>query len=569
MMRVTISAGILTVLFSLSANGAGDFLKDAAESGRALSEIRDEFGKISGDMEKSNVFDPGEIKQNNEQGEKIESTRELLTENVVKVLEKSVADPAQSATHYQEAYKGHQKVISSLEAIVGTAKAAGDNSLLQDYIAKLKELYARVEAQAKKESQNTKLSEADIDRYAVVAKETATLATLMPTDKTKRLIEDAAGDLDRKSATRALEKIGQAIKELEAADTQKANEIAELYNKQSQLNELAEKIDEHIKEVRSLKETTDSNKAMDALMKMDQTQRALAAMDNKAAAEDIKQAQKDLAENKVGDAMNDLKDAKKLLDAEKKALAQEIKAKMDQQAAQLAAIAKADETIKAAEQFSQQISALETKQQEALAQGQKQQGQEAQKAGQMSPENKDALSKEMQQVSQEMQQQGMTPPGQNMEEAGKETAQDQHAEAGKSMDKAQEALQQAIQAAQAEKDKNMSALAEAKGGKPQGNTPPQPGGQQQAQTPGQDAQPQPGGPPVPGMPAGKAQADPQGPGHVGEPRSAAALTQRKSETGWHEKMPELERQALLSARKEKSTPEMSDAVKQYYMSLSK
>ncbi|NQT93157.1 MAG: hypothetical protein HQ559_10385 [Lentisphaerae bacterium] len=217
------------------------------------------------------------------------------------------------------------------------------------------------------------------------------------------------------------------------------------------------------------------------------------------------------------------------------------------------------------------------------------QGKKTPPSGRMSQQARQSLARDMQALSEAMQAEGIERPGQSMKRAAQETDGRQHKAAEESMQQAQQRLAEAGQQQATGKPGSTAQAREQSGNRPSDGQDPS---GQPSQTPSTDpsspkagdragagkgssqgkpgAQGQSGPSAKPGQGRmNSAPASGSGGGGRGGESGSAELAARKTGSGWDQRLPERERQALFSARKEDNTPEMSDDVKKYYMNLAK
>lgn len=543
-----------------------DFLKDALDSDRAMSEIHKEFQLIGADMAGSNVFDSKDLEENIDFQKRMEETRVCLRTDVIQALEESIQNQKDVSGHYVKAYKGYTKVITSLNDIAAKAKETGREGVAYDLISKLETLCKEVEKLVEKELANMKLSDTELDAYDKLARDASDISVEMPAQNIKDLVSGAGKDLGRKDAITALKKLKDAIKALQGETKQEDNAVSDLYSKQAELDKMMDDIKENIKDIKDLDGQTKSDEAMNAMIKMEETRNNLEENGMKDAAQNVQEAQQDMQQGKAEEALQQLQDALTDIKTEKDAVAKDIADKMAEQTDLLSTIDALEQQIKSIDQLANAVNDLQQDQQDALKsgdqQGQEQADQQAaapQGEAKMEAGTQKELADAMNQLGEEMTGQELGEAAKDMNAAGEQTEKAQHGDAAQSMEQAKADLQTAM-------DKAMGQLAAAQqelaqGGQQQGEQQGQPqDGQQQAQ---QAQQP---GQPMPGKPGDKPGKEDDG---KGRPVSAADLVARQPGGDWHSRLPESERQALLAARKENCTPEMSDAVKQYYINLAK
>jgi hypothetical protein len=181
-------------------------------------------------------------------------------------------------------------------------------------------------------------------------------------------------------------------------------------------------------------------------------------------------------------------------------------------------------------------------------------------------------------AAREMDAAGQKEAGAEMGQAEKNTEKGQHGQARQDLDKAAQELAQARQQAEQDLAQAQQKLeaGQAMNSKPNPAAPPGPPGPPKPGQPGQEAPGQQS--PKPGQPGQEASGQqppqpgqtPSSPPKLGdktEHNEAAGndpLKVRYAESTWRAKLPERERQALLSARKEPYPPQMEAEVKKYY-----
>ena len=171
---------------------------------------------------------------------------------------------------------------------------------------------------------------------------------------------------------------------------------------------------------------------------------------------------------------------------------------------------------------------------------------------QQSPQQAKSMAPQMSQLARAMQQAALPQAAQAMQQAQQSAQQNNPAQAQQQMQQAQQQLAQAQQQAQ------MAAQAM--------NTPPSPPQQAQNSPPSPEQGP-PGQEPPSQNPDNKNSPPKDHVAMKHEKNEAAGndpLKVRYAESTWHAKLPERERQALLSARKEPYPPQMEQDVKKYY-----
>ena len=248
--------------------------------------------------------------------------------------------------------------------------------------------------------------------------------------------------------------------------------------------------------------------------------------------EDMQKHQYEAAAQKLAEAL-------KAVEAQAKALADQI-----QQASQDQV-----DALKQAQQLADQVQKLDALQ-EKVADIKAEQAAAMDPQGQMSPQDQQKLDSAMAEAAQEMKADGQQQAAQEMGQAQQDTQKGQNDQAKQDLNQAQQDLAQAMQQTQ-------DALAQAEQKIQNGPGMPDPGHKPQ---PAQAQQPP--QPPQPPQPA----TEPPTEIHEekGTPVGEAAVKAKSAESTWRAKLPDSERQALLSARKEAYAPQMEQDVKKYY-----
>jgi len=490
------------------------------------------------------------------------------------------------------------------ESVMRHLESAGDDLFAKDPVDAKKELDAAIRelkdklatasdslASAKEMEQNLQKLADDLAKAVTNTEEIA--KTTDPNKAQDRMMDalvkqndikdrlDAANQKDAsKEVAKAMDdtqasKFDPAAAKLDAARTAVTNEAQALANQlarasQEQLNAFKEmqQMAQQLQNIEALQSKLDAiraeqaqltnNVAPDAQQQSAKQQVLAQAMSQLAG--DMQQAnQQNTAmtgqpQQPLAQAAQDTSAAAQSTDNNKPAQASQQLAQASQQLAQAEA--------QAAQQLAQAEQKVEAGQTvadaQALTQMQSQLNQMQQQYAQASPQGKQAMASQMANMAHQMDQAALPDAAHQMQQAQQDAQKNNAPAAGQDMQAAQQALSQAIQQAQ------LAAQAMQHSG--------QPGQQTAQQGQGQPGQGEPQSPP-----SSDAESQVTQPGQAGMANNPKLTSKREfaadmaiskahysDDANWHATLPERERQALLSARKEPYPPQMEEDIKKYY-----
>lgn len=357
--------------------------------------------------------------------------------------------------------------------------------------------------------------------------------------------KDVAQAMDNMQAAKydpAGQKLDEARQAVENAAKALEDQIARA--SQEQLNAFKEmqQLAEQLQDIGALQNRLDNLKSEQAAaMAQTPPNGQMPAADQKKLAQEMGQLAQDMNQANQQQAGQHTDDAKKNTDADQHNQAQQDLEKAGQALAD--ARAQAEQALAQAEQ---KIEAGQTvADAAAIQQMQQQLGQMQQQYAQAQPQAQQAMAPQMGQLAQQMQQAALPQAAQAMQQAQQNAQQNAPPAANQAMAQAQQALAQAMAQAQ------LAAQAMQRPGPPGPPSPPSG---------------QPPGPDDPNAPPGPPAMQAQNPMKKDKNFAAdvAAAKARYAESNWRAALPERERQALLSGRKEPYPPQMEADVKKYY-----
>ena len=570
---VRLAALLLAVAGLVALASEGDFLRDAVSSDQTLGELVKMLNGLTEQMKLSNVFTPVDINDNTDVAVQMARTRENDMRAVLHALEASVQDLQQKSAHLKDAQDGHVRISDRLGGIAARLRGAGKVS--QDTLNRLEALVRDTDALAREKADTGGLKPQSIDKSEALSATATNLAGDVEDPLAAKYLKDGGNDLANKDVVQAKEKIDKAAAVLRAQADDDRSPVAAMAEKAEALKDLANKADKALKDATAAANEKDpakaQEKALDAMVSTDDLKKGLEENAMTKAADTATQAENNLAQNQPAEAAKALDGLKKDLNEQARDMANQIARAAEKQADFIKALTQATAEVQRLEQMQSAVGELVNDYQAAMQGGQQAQTPPAgQPAGQtppppaggtMAPKDQQRLGGQIDQLGNEMKQAQLDEAGGHMDKAEDATGKGEFKPGLDELKESAKSLDKAMAAAQAKLDKlaGDAAMAMAPG---QPNQPPQPG------------QPQPGQP-QPGQPSQPSPQPPQGPPTTSENADdtrkfgtqAAAAGAAKPNGSWQAALPDRERQALLSARRESYAPNMDQDVKNYFKNL--
>jgi myosin heavy subunit len=587
-----------------AAGGDEEFLRAAAEADQGFDDLGSKVKNIVHEWSLSNVFSAEELARGQHLHTEVQDIHDRDMQTILRALEKGLADEKLRTGSLRTAGDGHRKVADSLSRLALLLAPSAENVAMQALLEKLRVLAANVaplahqveDGQALKADQKTAAANYG-DQAHGIAKE---IEVEKKFAEAAQYVDKAGTELTAKDPVSARTDLETAIRLMTAMLEKNSDSLAHAKEVAQDLKEMAEDLKKAEKTAEDIAKTKDvnkaSDKAMDAMVKESELKDKLQAMNQNAASNDVAQAMDKMQAAKYDDAAKDLKDAAQEVEKAEQALEKQIDTASQEQANEfkkmqeladqaqnLADLQKKLDDVKAEQAAatqpqqndqqqqnqqqdqSQQQQNQQQQQQNQQQQQQNQQQNQQQQQNQMSPAEQQKLENEMNKLAQEMKEAGQPDAAQDMKKAEQNTEKGQNPDAQQNMDKASQELAQALQKAEQaltqaqQKAEAGQQLAQAQQPQPPSNQPADPNAPPSNEPPDPNAPPDPKDKP----PSNKAP-----PEMKKEERNkgteVGAAKPRKADATWRAGLPDRERQALLTARKEAYAPEMESDVKRYY-----
>lgn len=627
-MKMPALACVLLLSAALRAGAAeGEFLRDAVTSDQTMSELVKMLDGLTEQMKLSNVFNPADINDTTDMAGQMAHTRETDMKEVLKALEASVQDIQRRQANLRTAQDGDIRISDRLGGIA--ARLRGTGKVSQETLAKVDALAKEVDGLAKEKAQTGALKPESLDKSEALAKAATNLATEVEDPQAEKYLKDASKDLAHKDVEKAKEEIDKAAGLLHAQAENERSPVAALSDKQEDLKKLAAEADKADKDAAAAANEKDpakaAEKALDAMMSTDNLKKDLTENGLTKPADETTKAEDNLAQNNPAAAEKNLDNVKKDIADQLKSTNDQIAHAAEKQADFIKQLSQLTADAARLQQLEDKVGDLANDYQAAMnppaqpapdgaqpppsgtqpppsgaqpppsgaqpppsgaqappsgaqapPQGQ-QATQPATPPGAMSPQDQQQMAGAMDKLGNEMKQAKLDDAGKHMDNAENETKKGDFQPGLNELKETQKSLANALAATEAKLDAMASdaskALAQSEPGQP--NQPGQPGQPNQPGQPGQPGQPnqpgQPGQPssqqPSPNQPPTESLTSQNPDEHRKFSTDSSAPGSRKLEGSWRAALPERERQALLSARRESYAPGMEPDVKSYFKNL--
>jgi hypothetical protein len=484
-------------------------------SDRMMSRILERMDSVRQEMEASNVFRQEDVHREEARQARLAKTKKKVMPAIIGSLEQTILDMDNKARHYRQAHDGHRRVLTLLEELAGQHTKTDSAHKVLDALQRIRDMMNRGEPLAQMERDKSEMDQKHLDRYAELAQQAKNVAEALEREPAGKLVQAAADDFRKMDAEAALKKLPEAADMLQKALDEARSRLSDIQQQQQELQELQDALQRHIADAKAQEKSPNAEKAMESIMAMDGTRKALENQQMKEAAENVQQAQQQMADQQPAEARKNLEAAHEQVAQQQQQLARQLEDMMQQKAEQMA---RADQ-INA---LSEELSSL-MKEHEQMA---------AESASRKAPQSSaEALAQKMKGLGQQMEKSELPEPAQQMKKATQSTQQQKHPQAQQAMNMAMQQLQEAMEQLQ-------------------GNTEPVP-----SEMPNENANDQ-------MVPQGSHEI--YAGGAVDE-----QLGEERDGRSWRERLPERERKALLSARQERFTPTMEESVRKYFEELAR
>jgi hypothetical protein len=505
-------------------------LNDAQMSDQLMVGILERMTLVQRQMEDGAVFLKDELDGRKRERTLLARARSQSMRPVLAALEQSVIEQDQAVSHYRTAYEHRTQLVTLLERLAeGKQKEAASGATV-DGLRDLRELISDVAGLAGRERNKAKLSKQDLDRYPVYAERARAIAAALGEEDTAgKKVAAAAGNLAEMDAVAALKKLLEAEKILEEQMDARRPEMTEQQKQRDALDGLVKRLDGHIADAKAQAQKANADKAMTDAVKMEGTRQELKDAEMDAAAKNVEKAQGDLLEQRPAQAVEALSEARNEVAQKRDEIDKAMREAMDELEKLLTDINNIEKIAR------------------DLAETRSEHSAKTEGAHEPSEAEKQAMADKMNDLAKQMREQPMEAAGRKMEQAAENTLADNHPEAQKDMQDAQAALQQELSA------KLQQLLGEGQG-------PEEPESREDSQKKGPDVETQ----------GGEGEVDENSTKDIysgGEVEVELGAV-RMGPT-WRERLPERERQALLTSRQERYAPGMEDHVRRYFETLAK
>ena len=337
---------------------ADDSLRDAMQSDAMMKEASARLESLTRDMNDSNVFAPENIASNRDVAVRLTTVHATDMQEVLRALERSLQDPTNQAGYLRSAKEGHERIAETVSGL-GRRLGALTEAHKASALAKVQAFSKAADALAGNAATSTAEQQQKADELArdirAETNMTANAAAL------KNLAQAAAKLVEGKPQLAAAE-LKKAVTALEQESAAHENALAATAAKQEAMNKVATNLSALAAEAVSLAQNPDvakaSEKAMDLMVKAEETAKALDHENAANAAAGVRSAESKLAENKFAEAGKDLQTAATAAKAEADKMAADVQKAVSEQAQARDQLAKTAEQIASLQKYNDRVDSV-------------------------------------------------------------------------------------------------------------------------------------------------------------------------------------------------------------------